>query len=175
VYVNRAVNLAQIERQASDSLTFSNPAMATTFGRIDGPVHPQLGFDPNLFVQHEVRSAQGEARFLNNIVNGRLDRLNLSSEHLLLTPGLFQTNGDAMTYQQILDIEAAQKAGTIDQPASPPEAPAAPLAMQVDAQDPANPQKALHSRTALSFSAQLQKGSIRLPASTRATATAAKV
>ena len=49
-----------------------------------------LGFDPALFVQHAVRTAQRESAFLDDVVDGRLSRINLSSDWRIPTPDLAQ-------------------------------------------------------------------------------------
>ena len=88
-YVNLAVQMAQAEREGTDS--------RTNGAQVDSVRSPEirslslgagLGFDPVLYVTPAVRWAQHESNRLDNLVEARLSRLNLSSDRLLTTPDL---------------------------------------------------------------------------------------
>ena len=189
VYVNRAVDLAQRERQATDALNFSSPGQVDNSDSADGRIFNQIGFDPNLFVQNAVRASQVDSRFLSNTVSGRLDRLSLSSDRLLLTPGLFLMDTEFQTVQQQMELDALRQAQA-SQPAgvatpSLTESPPGDLARPqerplIEAQRAQeilpgadNPHRA--DSAALSFTAQLKKGSSRLPLTSRAAQSPATV
>jgi hypothetical protein len=189
VYVNRAVDLAQRERQATDALNISSPGQVDNSDSADGRVFTQIGFDPNLFVQHAVRGSQSYSRFLSNTVSGRLERLSLSSDRWLPTPGLLLMNTEFQTVQQQMELEALRRAqaGQVSgaDPAStaesPPNYPAGPQDSPTSEAHPAqdvapaanNPQRA--GLSALSFTAQLKKGSNSLPLASRAAQAAVTV
>ena len=96
VFVNRVVQAAQTERHVSDSRGFSNPdavrppEIRTHSGAVG------LGFDPVLFVQHAVRAAQQEGLTLDNMVDGRLSRVNLSSDWRIPISGFVQPDQRAL-------------------------------------------------------------------------------
>ncbi|TKB26271.1 tandem-95 repeat protein [Desulfopila sp. IMCC35006] len=92
VFIHQAVELAQQERMNGDALSFSNPDMVR-LGNIESQsIGAELGLDPVLFVQHAVRDSQAQGEFIDNIVNGRLTRISLSSDRLIPTPDLHQPN-----------------------------------------------------------------------------------
>jgi len=175
VFVNQAVNVAQQERQSTDAQSFSDPAGVDNSDAGESRLLLQIGTDPNLFVQHAVRGSQDDSRVLSNTVSGRLDRLSLSSDRWLPTPGLHLMDSEFQSVQQAMEQEAQRRAQT-NQPAGaapgstdelPPERPLseAPSAQPL-APPASHPQ---HSDpSALSFSAQLKKGSSRLPLASRA-------
>ena len=189
VYVNSAVDLAQQERQATDPLSFSDPGSVDNSDGANGRIFLQLGFDPNLFVQEAVRGSQGVSRFLGNIVNGRLDRLYLSSDRSLPTPGLQLMDTEFETVQRQMELDALNNAQpgqtSVANPADSADLPhdylaaareqfhaAAPpardIAPAVNKPQHANP-------TALSFTAQLKKGSSSLPLASRSAQAAVTV
>ena len=92
VFIHQTVDLAQQERMAVDSLSFSNPDMVRLGDIESHSIGAELGFDPALFVQHAVRDSQAQGAFIDNIVNGRLTRISLSSDRLIPTPDLYQPN-----------------------------------------------------------------------------------
>jgi len=92
VYVQHAVQHAQHERMTSDSVPFSMPDWVR-LGEIESQsIGAGLGFTPALFVQQAVRASQAQGEIMNNLVNGRLTRLSLSSDRLIPTPDLSQPN-----------------------------------------------------------------------------------
>lgn len=92
VYVQHAVQLAQHERMTSDSVPFSMPDWVR-LGEVESQsIGAGLGFTPTLFVQQAVRASQAQGEIMNNLVNGRLTRLSLSSDRLIPTPDLSQPN-----------------------------------------------------------------------------------
>lgn len=90
MFVHQAVEFAQQERMATDPLYFSNPDMARMGDIESQSIGADLGLDPAVFVQHAVRDSQAESSFINNIVNGRLTRISLSSDRFIPTPELYQ-------------------------------------------------------------------------------------
>ncbi|WP_246335774.1 beta strand repeat-containing protein [Azomonas macrocytogenes] len=87
-YVNNAVELSQLQRGLTDPLLFSRPERADTLRLERSSANQELGFDPALFVQHQVRESQSLANFLQQIVEGRLTRVSLGSDRLIATPEL---------------------------------------------------------------------------------------
>lgn len=92
VFVNGVVQAAQLERQQTDPLSFSDPEAVRLPEMRSTSIGVGLGFDPALFVQHAVRNAQRESAFLDDVVDGRLSRINLSSDWRIPTPDLAQPN-----------------------------------------------------------------------------------
>lgn len=90
VFVNGVVQAAQLERQQTDPLSFSDPEAVRLPEMRSTSIGAGLGFDPALFVQHAVRTAQRESAFLDDVVDGRLSRINLSSDWRIPTPDLAQ-------------------------------------------------------------------------------------
>jgi len=90
VFVNGVVQAAQLERQQTDPLSFSDPEAMRLPEMRSTSIGVGLGFDPALFVQHAVRNAQRESAFLDDVVDGRLSRINLSSDWRIPTPDLAQ-------------------------------------------------------------------------------------
>ena len=90
VFVNGVVQAAQLERQQTDPLAFSDPEAVRLPEMRSTSIGAGLGFDPALFVQHAVRTAQRESAFLDDVVDGRLSRINLSSDWRIPTPDLAQ-------------------------------------------------------------------------------------
>ena len=89
VFVNGVVQAAQVA-PADRSLSFSDPEAVRLPEMRSTSIGVGLGFDPALFVQHAVRNAQRESAFLDDVVDGRLSRINLSSDWRIPTPDLAQ-------------------------------------------------------------------------------------
>jgi hypothetical protein len=160
-FTNAVVEHAQLERATSDPLLFSDPA-AVRSGEIQSQsIGAGLGFDLALFVQHAVRDSRAEGDFLNHVVNGRLSRLNLSSDRLIPTPELAQSGlPQSVALGPVADLTAAPERAAADVPAPP---------------DIANDKLAAGStllskshRTAPSFSEQLRGASTRAAVTARA-------
>ncbi|NYT61179.1 tandem-95 repeat protein [Alcaligenaceae bacterium] len=88
VYVNREVQEAQNERRATDFRSQSNTfwSQPGVVGSVS--IGSGLGQDPNLFVEHAVRSAQGQSDFIDAVVLGRLGRIGLGADGELPIPDL---------------------------------------------------------------------------------------
>ena len=100
VFVIEVVQGFQGDRAATDPFAFSDPR-AVRYGEIESQsIGAGLGFDPALFVQHAVRASQLEGAFLNNVVDGRTIRINLSSERLIPTPELALPNAGLFALQR---------------------------------------------------------------------------
>ena len=92
LFVSTAVEGFQQERSETDPRGFSDPD-AVRYGEMESrSIGANLGFDVALFVQHAVRASQAEGAFLDNVVDGRTVRINLSSDRLIPTPELSQSN-----------------------------------------------------------------------------------
>ncbi|MBK7421933.1 MAG: tandem-95 repeat protein [Propionivibrio sp.] len=99
VFVSEVVQGFQGDRAATDPFAFSDPR-AVRYGEIESQsIGDGLGFDPALFVQHAVRASQLEGAFLDNVVDGRTIRINLSSERLIPTPELALPNAGLIALQ----------------------------------------------------------------------------
>jgi len=89
-YVEGAVEQAQLARATTDPLLFSNPA-AVRAGEVQSTsIGAGLGFDPVVYVTPAVRNAQALGERLGDVVDGRLERLSLSSDRVIPTPDLAQ-------------------------------------------------------------------------------------
>lgn len=89
-YVEGAVEQAQLARTTTDPLLFSNPA-AVRAGEVQSTsIGAGLGFDPVVYVTPAVRDSQALRQWLDDVVDGRLERLSLSSDREIPTPDLAQ-------------------------------------------------------------------------------------
>ncbi len=99
VFVSEVVQGFRGIGQPTDPFAFSDPR-AVRYGEIESQsIGDGLGFDPALFVQHAVRASQLEGAFLDNVVDGRTIRINLSSERLIPTPELALPNAGLIALQ----------------------------------------------------------------------------
>lgn len=101
VYVNRAVESAQAERAMDDAHQFGRPEWVAAGDIRLSSQTPDLGMDPNLFIQHAVRDSQQQATFIGRVVDGRYGRITLSSDHALPTPELFQPDARQLLEKQL--------------------------------------------------------------------------
>ncbi len=92
VFVNNVVENFQKDRAASDSVLFSNPGAVSHSDIQSQSIGTGLGTDISLHVQYAVRASRAQAEVLDNEVNGRLSRINLSSDRMLPAPELFQSD-----------------------------------------------------------------------------------
>jgi len=118
VYVSPGVNEAQALREATDSLTFSNPAAVRQGGIQSRSIGMGLGFDPALFVQQAVRDAQARGEWWSDLVEGRLGRLSLGSDGRIATPEWFEPS-DAQIVPQMPGQEGSAAEGDKPTEASP--------------------------------------------------------
>jgi hypothetical protein len=91
VFVSRAVEISQIEREESDPRgSGTDTAAVSLYATRWSSLAQELGFDPAIFVQNSVQQSQREAHFLDLRVSGRHAVIDLSSDELLAGPSLFQ-------------------------------------------------------------------------------------
>ncbi|MDP2677450.1 MAG: cadherin-like domain-containing protein, partial [Rhodoferax sp.] len=108
VFINSVVENLQQARAATDSAGFSAPNVVR-YGEIQSQsIGAGLGNDVSLYVQHAIRSSRAQAEVLDHEVNGRLSRINLSSDRLLPTPELFQADTPENTPQPPVDQVAQE-------------------------------------------------------------------
>ena len=164
VYVSPGVNEAQALREATDSLTFSNPAAVRQGGIQSRTIGMGLGFDPALFVQHAVRDAQARGEWWSDLVEGRLGRLSLGSDGRIATPEWFEPS-DAQIVPHMPGQE--EPAAEADKPTEASPRPNAGTQSERVPAVAATAQRAT-SAAAPSFSEQLRNAGGRpLPAATR--------
>lgn len=120
VFINGVVQAAQSERQQSDPRSYSDPDAVRMPEMRSQSVGAGLGFDPALFVQHAVRAAQREGAFLDDVVDGRLSRINLSSDWRIPTPDLAQPEPQMLASVDSTDARsfAEQRGGALGPVAS---------------------------------------------------------
>lgn len=165
VYVQHAVQHAQHERMTSDSVPFSMPD-TVRLGDIESQsIGAGLGFTPVLFVQQAVRASQAQGELMNNLVNGRLTRLSLSSDRLIPTPDLSQPNPLEITpptsrtdFGRITDIGKDQQSVVLVEAQLQSEIPVNHPTMNADRES---------LRSAPSFSEQLRAAGGRMPNTNR--------
>ena len=171
IYVYGAVHAAQDARAAQDSALFSDPSFMPADELRSTTIGAGLGFDPNVFVQQAVQQSQRDARFMRYVVEARLSRLSLSSDHMIPTPGLlapdaddlFQPVGEPQRKQADPAREAAPPADGVAAEAGN----SAPVAAGSDATVASAMASGTPTRVAASFSEQLRGGTGRLPLGTR--------
>ena len=152
-FINGIVEGLQKERTASDSATFSDPRIEQ-YGDVQSTsIGTGLGLDPTQYVTQAVHDSRDRAAQLDHVVNGRLGRINLSSDRALPTPELFRP-------------DIPQAAPPVE-PAPPPQREqSAPLALS-DTDVSTEPQVVVAARvapvrrTALSFTEQLRGATTR--------------
>ena len=156
-YVNNSVESFQQAREATDAINFSNP-MALRYGEIQSEsIGAGLGVDPALFVQSAVRASQTQGEFLDNLVNGRRSRINLSSDRLIPTPELFQSELPSVAFDSLPVRDVVAGARTpIDIPAE---------GKPIVRSDKSMPVR----RAAPSFSEQLRSSGVRSSSAARET------
>lgn len=183
---------AQEERSASDVRLRADPFWSQPGVVGSRSIGAGLGQDPNLFVEHAVRSAQRQWTHADSVVQGRLGRTSLAADGALPAPTL----GDHRPGMRVSLPQAAEAQGLAPgQPdgAEPQGAAASEQSAGVPwAEEGAVPQAAVESPIALfaasgdealrpdetadqpvvhgapAFSEQLRGGSARLPVALRA-------
>ena len=89
-FINNAVEGFQQEWASGNLYDFSDPLTVRSPEIGSTSIGEGLGLDDSVFVQHAVRVSQTHGQFLDNLVNGRRSRVNLSSDRAIPTPELFQ-------------------------------------------------------------------------------------
>jgi VCBS repeat-containing protein len=175
VYVSPGVNAAQAEREATDTRYYSDPAAAHRGEIQSGSIGAGLGMDPVVYVQHAVRESHARSVWLDEVVNGRLGRISLSSDSLIRTPEWFEPLPENIVPEMPGDKGAAPDASKAPGEAEkgavktgemekPPAAPARPVAIDRPAGQGMVSGQALRPAAAPSFSDQLRSSAARVPA-----------
>ena len=89
-FINGVVEEFQQAHARTDALNFSDPNAVRNDDIQSQSISAGLGQDTSIFVRDAVRGSQTQGEFLNNLVNGRHSRVNLSSDREIPTPELFQ-------------------------------------------------------------------------------------
>ena len=154
VFVNRVVEMAQRERGTFDVRDYSDPEAVTPGDGLPVSLAGGLGADPALFVQPVVRAAQGDGAFIDNVIDGRYSRINLSIDWRITTPALSQPDGANL----LRGTPVAGERGAAEIP--PGERPATDTTGKPAGDTRSAPG---NKRAAPSFSQQLRGGAGRLP------------
>ena len=169
VYVTPQVADSQAERERSDPMYFSNPQAVRSQDMQSRSIGAGLGMDPALFVQHAVRASQARGELLDDIVEGRLPRLSLSSDGSIPTPEWFEP--DAGHIVPNVPDGGQQQGGLQPGPQAAHDAPVTDILQQAALQDAAPvvaasglPGGSAAAAAAPSFSEQLRNAGSRSPA-----------
>ncbi len=169
VYVNHEVVRAQEEREATDSLGSSDASAVQPNLSWPNSLGLGLGVDYNLFVTHAVQHSQRTAGFLRSIVDGRHNRLNLSSDGYLSGRGL--SRNAEIELERILHQREQQDKNAAGESETPATSETTDNAMPTRNEVPNTNRKTELQRPAgggaPSFNQQLRNGMGRLPLAPR--------
>ena len=170
VYVSPGVNDAQAEREATDTLYYSDPSVAHRGDIQSGSIGAGLGMDPVLYVQHAVRASQARSIWLDEVVNGRLGRLSLGSDGMIRTPEWFEPLPEnivpEMPGEKADEPDASKAPGdaTKGESEKTSAAPVRPFAIDRPAGQGGTSGSSQRPAAAPSFSDQLRSSASRVPA-----------
>lgn len=103
LYVNNEVSNSQGLREQADHRAEGQVDLATVYEPDSSSLARGLGQDHNLFVSHAIRSSQGYSSILEDRVNSRLGRTNLSGDDLLASPELRQADPEQMVTAELFE------------------------------------------------------------------------
>jgi hypothetical protein len=155
VYVNNQVQISQNERGETDSQSLGHrPDWMPTGDVHSHSIGAGLGFDPNLFVQFQVRFGQRLGFLMDAIVDIRESLRNLSVDRILNAPSLFTPLSQDLVSAP--NSPPAQTPASMPVPADVLEGPAViPPALEA-MEDKVQMQEQMASAAARSFTDQLK-------------------